>query len=240
MLLSVNKSIIIVYVNYFDKENNNFKLLKMLERDREDVCLLCSGFWKHEVLWFPSGCFSTVAWLSPHVLAEQLHVQSSRERCVCRGWQQSPCVCVTVRVLDVSSFLRFVPPLLIALHLPPQMPSTAQRASSAPTLARGATPCPRASGPRWSRPLRTPQWRSKGLVPPGRRRWSWSSAESKGRGRRTVGPTTSRLTHIQAVKEMLWLKFLKFPYYYQFLDLYFFSWTPEKQCHTVNYPKKPL
>lgn len=123
MLLFVNKSIITVYANfwllfiYFDKENNNnYKAFKMLERDREDVCLLCSESMKCcGFLWV----FSTVAWLSPHVLAEQVHVQSSRERSV--SWLRTVSACVTVRVLDVSSFLRCISPSsLLCASLPPR------------------------------------------------------------------------------------------------------------------------
>ena len=97
------------------------------------------------------------------------------------------------RLFHTYTHLYFFFFLLIASSLAPQTPNTARRPSSALRLVREATPYPRASAPRWTRPLMRRQGMStRANVLPGRKHWSWSSAGSKGSGRRTAGLMTSR------------------------------------------------
>lgn len=90
-----------------------------------------------------------------------------------------------------SSYCTVLHPLHY-LSLLLQMPNNVRRPSSALKLVLGATPCPRALAPRWITVLTTQQRRLRVRVPPRRKHWSWSSAGSKGRGRRTAGLKTSR------------------------------------------------
>lgn len=73
-----------------------------------------------------------------------------------------------------------------------QMPNIVQKVSSAPRHVLVATPCPKALAPHWIKALMTHQQRPRVNVPLGRKHWIWSSAGSKGRGRRMAGLKTSR------------------------------------------------